>query len=57
MDQLQNATSQVAPNLPLDNDSKSSAVLLTVPPGIYSAQVSGVDGAIGSVLFEVYEID
>lgn len=54
---LEAAMNQVAPGLPLADQSKSSAVLLTLAPGGYSAQVSGVNGAIGSLLFEVYEVD
>lgn len=35
---------------------KDAAVLLTLPPGSYSAQVSGVGGATGISLVEVYEV-
>jgi hypothetical protein len=31
-------------------------VLLTLPPGSYSAQVSGVGGTTGISLVEVYEV-
>lgn len=36
--------------------SKDSALLLTLPPGGYTAVVSGVDGATGVALVEVYEV-
>ncbi len=33
-----------------------SVLLLTLPPGVYTAQVSGVNGATGIALVEVYEV-
>jgi hypothetical protein len=36
--------------------SKDSAILITLPPGNYSAQVSGADGGTGVGLVEVYEV-
>ncbi len=36
--------------------SKDAALLVTLPPGIYSAQVSGVGGTTGVALVEVYEV-
>jgi cyclophilin family peptidyl-prolyl cis-trans isomerase len=36
--------------------SKDSVVVLTLPPGPYSVRVSGVNGAGGVVLVEVYEV-
>ena len=41
---------------PLLADSKDSALLVTLAPGIYSAQISGVGGTTGVVLLEVYEV-
>lgn len=35
--------------------SADSAVLLTLPPGSYTAQVSSVSGVSGTALVEVYE--
>lgn len=35
---------------------KDAALLITLPPGNYSAQVSGADGGTGIALVEVYEI-
>ncbi len=40
----------------LDPASKDSALLVTLPPGSYTAQVSGVNGATGVALVEVYEV-
>ncbi len=39
----------------LNSSSKDSALLVTLPPGIYTAQVSGKNGATGVALVEVYE--
>jgi hypothetical protein len=40
----------------LDAGSKDSAVLVTLPPGIYTAQVSSADGSAGTALVEIYEV-
>jgi outer membrane protein assembly factor BamB/subtilisin family serine protease len=40
----------------LDAGSKDSALLVTLHPGVYSAQVSGVGGSTGVALVEVYEV-
>jgi len=40
----------------LNADSKDSAILLTLAPGSYTAQVSGAAGANGIALVEVYEL-
>ena len=40
----------------LADASKDSAVLVTLDPGAYSAQVSGVAGAAGISLLEIYEV-
>jgi hypothetical protein len=37
--------------------SQDAALLLTLAPGNYSATVSGVSGAIGVALIEVYQLD
>jgi N-acetylneuraminic acid mutarotase len=39
-----------------DTTSKDAALLLTVPAGVFTAQVSGVDGATGEALVEIYEV-
>lgn len=36
--------------------TKDAAVLVTLPPGVYSAKVSGVAGTTGVALVEVYEV-
>jgi hypothetical protein len=43
---------------PLPNaNSKDAVLLVTLQPGLYSAQVSGVGGTTGVALVEVYEMD
>lgn len=37
--------------------SKDAALLITLPPGSYTAQVSGVGDTTGTALVEVYELD
>lgn len=41
---------------PLPNASRDSAVYLTLPPGGYTAQVSGSGSSTGVALVEVYEV-
>jgi hypothetical protein len=36
--------------------SKDSVVLMTLPPGGYTATASSVSGASGTVLVEIYEV-
>jgi len=36
--------------------SADSAMLLTLPPGAYTAEVSGADGGVGIALVEIYEL-
>lgn len=52
---LRAAFSQVGA-FPLPETSKDAALLVTVQPGSYTAQVSGVSGATGMALIEVYEL-
>ena len=53
--QLNAAFAQVgAFALPLG--SQDAAILVTLPPGLYSAQVSGVNGSAGQAIVEVYEV-
>ena len=40
----------------LGNDSKDAALVLTLDPGIYTAQVSGVGRTTGVGLAEIYEV-
>jgi outer membrane protein assembly factor BamB len=39
----------------LASDSKDAVLLVTLPPGSYTAQVSGVNSATGVALVEIYE--
>jgi len=41
---------------PLQSSSSDSAILVTLQPGNYTAQVSGVGGTTGVALIEVYEL-
>jgi hypothetical protein len=41
---------------PLASGSADAALLLTLPPGSYTAQISGVNNATGVALVEVYEV-
>jgi len=40
----------------LDAGSKDAALLITLPPGGYTAQLSGADGGTGNGLIEIYEL-
>jgi len=40
----------------LPSGSKDAVILMTLPPGLYSAVVSGANGATGIALVEVYEV-
>ncbi|MBI5768216.1 MAG: hypothetical protein HZA93_10500 [Verrucomicrobia bacterium] len=40
----------------LTPNSLDSALVMTLPPGAYTAQVSGVSGATGEALIEIYEL-
>jgi uncharacterized delta-60 repeat protein len=40
----------------LDAGSKDSSVLITLAPGVYSAQVVGASGATGATMVEIYEL-
>jgi cyclophilin family peptidyl-prolyl cis-trans isomerase len=50
------ATFQSVGAFPLDPGSRDAALLTTLPPGSYTAQVSGVAGSTGEALVEIYEI-
>ena len=41
---------------PLPATSTDSALLVTLPPGSYTAQVNGASGSTGIALLEVYEM-
>ena len=40
----------------LPSSSADSAVLLTLPTGAYTVQVSGVNGTTGNAMVEIYEV-
>jgi hypothetical protein len=40
----------------LPSGSKDAAILMTLPPGLYTAVVSGANGATGIALVEVYDV-
>jgi hypothetical protein len=50
------AASAAAGCFPLDPGSKDAALLVTLAPGVYTAQVRGGEGGTGLVLLEVYEV-
>jgi len=52
---LTSAMNQVSA-FPLPAASADSAVLVTLPAGAYTVQVSGVNGATGNALVEIYEV-
>jgi hypothetical protein len=41
---------------PLPAASRDSSLLVTVPPGAYSARISGKNGGRGIALVEIYEV-
>jgi hypothetical protein len=41
---------------PLGEGSRDSALLVTLPPGAFTIQVSGANGSTGIALVEVYEV-
>jgi hypothetical protein len=51
------AASRKAGAFALPVGSRDAAVLVTLPPGSYTAQVSGSDGGTGVALVEVYEVN
>ncbi|MBI5380968.1 MAG: PKD domain-containing protein [Opitutae bacterium] len=40
----------------ISDNSKDAAIVLDLPPGSYTAQVSGVNGTTGVALVEIYEV-
>jgi len=51
------AASATVGAFPLTSGSKDAAALIDLDPGAYTVQVSGVDGAVGVSLVEVYDVD
>jgi hypothetical protein len=50
-----NAAAQKVGAFALEHQSKDAAILLTLAPGVYTAQVSGTNGATGIAMVEVYD--
>jgi hypothetical protein len=50
------AASAAAGCYPLDSGSKDAALLVTLKPGVYTAQVRGGTGRAGVVLLEIHEV-
>ena len=50
------STAQAVGAFALPNASRDAALLITLTPGAYTAQVSGVNGTTGVALVEVYEV-
>ena len=50
------ATAQIVGAFPINPDSRDSALQITLNPGPYTVQVSGVGGTTGVCLVEVYEV-
>ena len=42
---------------PFANGSRDAAILVMLPPGAYTAQLSGVSGGTGVGIVEVYDVD
>lgn len=53
---VREATAQVGASPAFAAGSKDAAILLVLPPGIYTAQMSGANGTSGLGLVEVYEV-
>ncbi len=54
--EIANAAASVGAFAWTNPSSNDSALLVTLPPGAYTAQVSGASGDIGVALVEVYEV-
>ncbi|MDO8539541.1 MAG: Ig-like domain-containing protein [Opitutaceae bacterium] len=51
------AAANAAGAFPLANGSRDAAMLVMLPPGAYTVQLSGVGGATGIGIVEVYDVD
>lgn len=56
VDELRAATA-AAGAFALETDSKDAAAIFTLPPGVYTVPVSGVDNTTGQALVELYRLD
>jgi hypothetical protein len=52
-----NATSPIVGAFPLNAGSKDAALVLQLPPGSYTVQISGANNSAGTVLVEIYDAD
>ncbi len=50
------ATAQAVGAFSLGNSTRDAVLLVTLPPGAYTAQISGVNNGTGVALIEVYEV-
>jgi hypothetical protein len=55
--EITNTSIQIGASALDSSDTKSSALLLTLSPGVYSFVVNGASGTSGVVLLEVYDAD
>jgi subtilisin family serine protease len=55
--EITNTSIQIGASALDSSDTKSSALLLTLPPGVYSFVVNGKSATSGVVLLEVYDAD
>ena len=51
------SASQLAGAFPFANGTRDSAMIVMLPPGAYTAQLSGVGGGTGVGIVEVYDVD
>jgi hypothetical protein len=49
--------SQATGAFPLANGSKDAAMIVMLPPGAYTVQLSGVNNVTGVGILEVYDVD
>ena len=54
---LVRAVNQLVGAFDLEDGSKDAAVVVTLPPGVYTAVISGAGNEAGLALVEVYEIE
>ncbi|MEZ5277999.1 MAG: chondroitinase-B domain-containing protein [Opitutaceae bacterium] len=51
------AAAEVVGAFPFASGSQDAAILITLPPGVYTARVKGVSGDTGTTLVEIYLLD
>ncbi len=50
------SVTQLVGGFPLGNGSQDAVIFITLPPGVYTANLSGVAGSTGNGLVEVYRV-